>query len=204
MIDLSTYNNSDYDPGSFFRRAAWYVTSRLFFETRFPWPQVLKRSLLTLFGCRPGDGLVIKPAVKIKYPWFLTIGAHCWIGEGVWIDNLCGVTLADQVVLSQGAYLLSGNHDYKKPSFDLILNPIEIKSGVWIAAKSIVCPGVMAGECAVLTAGSVATKPLDAYSIYSGNPATFKRKRELSKPQEEREELSTKGMKTHQGGQEAR
>ena len=180
MIDLTSYTTKDYDPGPFFRRAVWYVVSRLFLETRFPWPNVLKRMILIQFGCRISDGLVIKPRVKIKYPWYLSIGAHCWIGEGVWIDNLCEVTLGDQVVLSQGAYLLTGNHDYKKRSFDLILDPIEIKSGAWIAAKSIVCPGVTVEEYAVLTVGSVATQSLDAHSIYSGNPATFKRKREFS------------------------
>jgi len=140
----------------------------------------MKRSLLTLFGSRISPGLVIKPAVKIKYPWFLTCGAHCWIGERVWIDNLCAVTLGDHVVLSQGAYLLTGNHNYKKRSFDLVLDPIEIKSGAWIAAKSIVCPGVTVGEYTVLTTGSVATQSLDAHAIYSGNPATFKRKREFT------------------------
>lgn len=180
MIDLSTYNNDGYNAGPIFRRAAWYVISRLFFETRFPWPQAVKKSLLILFACRISPGLVIKPAVKIKHPWLLTCGAHCWIGERVWIDNLCAVSLGDNVVLSQGAYLLTGNHNYKKRSFDLVLNPIEIKSGAWIAAKSFVCPGVTIGEYAVLTAGSVATQSLDAYSIYSGNPATFKRKREFT------------------------
>lgn len=177
MIDLSTYDNQHYDPGPLPRRMFWYVVSRLFFETRLPWPYSIKRSLLSLFGCRLRDGLIIKPDVKIKYPWFLDIGAHCWIGEGVWIDNLCQVTLGDHVVLSQGAYLVTGNHDYKKSSFDLMLDPIEIKSGTWIAAKSIVCPGVTIGECAVLTAGSVATQSLAPHGIHSGNPATLKRKR---------------------------
>ncbi|NOX99946.1 MAG: colanic acid biosynthesis acetyltransferase WcaF [Verrucomicrobia bacterium] len=174
MIDLSTYDNQHYRPGPLSRRVFWYGVSRLFFETRLPWPYAIKRSLLSLFGCRLRDGLIIKPDVKIKYPWFLDIGAHCWIGEGVWIDNLCQVTLGDHVVLSQGAYLVTGSHDYKKSTFNLILDPIEIKSGAWIAAKSIVCPGVTIGACSVLTAGSVATKNLKSHSIHSGNPAILK------------------------------
>ncbi|MCF6313098.1 MAG: WcaF family extracellular polysaccharide biosynthesis acetyltransferase [Verrucomicrobiales bacterium] len=174
MIDLSTYNKQNYDPGPLPRRIAWYVVSLLFFETRLPWPYSLKRTLLSLFGCTLRDGLIIKPKVKIKYPWFLDIGAHCWIGEGVWIDNLCQVTLGDHVVLSQGAYLVTGNHDHKKESFDLILAPIEVQSGAWITAKSIVCPGVTIGENSILTCGSVATHSLAANHTYSGNPATPK------------------------------
>jgi len=95
MIDLTTYNTNNYDPGPIFRRAAWYVISRIFFETCFPWPKVLKRILLLLFGCQFSYDLVIKPRVRIKYPWMLTIGSNCWIGEDVWIDNLCDVTLGD-------------------------------------------------------------------------------------------------------------
>ena len=180
MIDLNSYNTNTSAPGSFFRRASWYIISLIFFETRIPWPYALKRTLLSLFGCQLRDGLIIKPKVKIKYPWFLSVGSNCWIGEEVWIDNLCAVTLGDEVVLSQGAYLLTGNHDSKKRSFDLMLDPLEIKSGAWIAAKSIVCPGVSIGEYAVLIMGSVASKSLDKHSVYSGNPATFKRKRDLS------------------------
>ena len=32
------------------------------------------------------NGFPIKPSVNIKYPWFLTIGDHSWIGERAWLD----------------------------------------------------------------------------------------------------------------------
>lgn len=67
--------------------------------------------------------------------------------------------------------LLTGNHDYKKVDFDLITKPIMLEDGVWIGAKAIVCPGITAYSHAVLTVGSTATKDLEAYSIYQGNPA---------------------------------
>ncbi|MDB5013236.1 MAG: putative colanic acid biosynthesis acetyltransferase WcaF [Daejeonella sp.] len=67
--------------------------------------------------------------------------------------------------------LLTGNHNYKKTTFDLITSPIIVEDGVWIGAKAVVCPGVTAFSHAVLTVGSIATKNMACYSIYSGNPA---------------------------------
>ncbi len=114
---------------------------------------------------------MIKPNVKIKYPWNLVIHDYVWIGENVWIDNLAKVTIGGNVCISQGAMLLTGNHDFTKTTFDLIVKPIEIEDGVWIGAKSIVCPGVKCFSHAVLSVNSVATKNLDSNSIYKGNPA---------------------------------
>ena len=124
-----------------------------------------------MFGARIGKNVVIKPRVNIKYPWFLVVGDHVWIGENVWIDNLAQVTLGDNVVLSQGAFLLCGNHNYKKVSFDLRVDPILIEEGAWVCAGAIVGPGVTICSHAVLSLGSVATGNLMAWQIYKGNPA---------------------------------
>jgi putative colanic acid biosynthesis acetyltransferase WcaF len=67
--------------------------------------------------------------------------------------------------------LLTGNHNYKKTTFDLIVKPIIIQDGAWIGAKAIVCPGVEIASHGVLTAGSVAINNIDPYTIYQGNPA---------------------------------
>jgi len=131
----------------------------------------LKVWLLRLFGAKIGNNVVIKPKVNIKYPWKLTIGNQCWIGESVWIDNLADVKIGDNVCISQGAFLICGNHNYKLSSFDLIVAPILLKEGSWIGAKSIVGPGVTVNSHAVLSLGSVTSTDLDPFSIYRGNPA---------------------------------
>lgn len=178
-VDLNTYDNNRYSPGSTFKKMLWYFTNILFFKTLFPFPSALKAKLLRLFGAQIGHGVVIKPDTNIKYPWFLTIGDHCWIGEGVWIDNLAPVSIGTNVCISQGAYLLTGSHDYKKSTFNLIVKPIVLHEGVWIGAKAIVSPGVTCHNHSVLAVGSIATSDLESYSIYQGNPATKKRERAI-------------------------
>ncbi|MFT7208690.1 MAG: putative colanic acid biosynthesis acetyltransferase WcaF [Flavobacteriales bacterium] len=177
--DLSTFNNSWYNPGSPVRRALWYVINvACFLNPLFPFSS-LKCHLLRLFGAKVGKGVVIKPRVNIKHPWMLSIGDHTWIGEQAWIDNLGQVTIGKNVCLSQGAMLLCGNHNYKKASFDLIVGAILLEDGVWIGAHSIVCPGVSCAAHSILSVNSVATKNLEALGIYQGNPAQYLRKRNI-------------------------
>lgn len=176
-VNLASYSNDWYQPGSTLKRTVWYFTNLLFFKTLVPFSSSLKIKLLRVFGAKIGSGVVIKPGVNIKYPWFLEIGDHCWIGEEVWIDNLALVSIQNNVCLSQGAYLLTGSHDYKKSSFDLITKSIILEDGAWIGAKATVCPGITCHSHSVLAVGSIATSDLEAYSIYQGNPAIKKRER---------------------------
>jgi putative colanic acid biosynthesis acetyltransferase WcaF len=179
--DLSIYDNSWYKPGAGpVKRLLWYLVNALIFQSYLFPVNSLKTALLSLFGAKLGKGVVIKPSVNIKYPWNLEIGAYTWIGEKVWIDNLAMVRIGSHACLSQGAMLLTGNHNYKKPAFDLIVAPIVLEEGVWIGAQSLVCPGVTCRSHAVLSAQSVATGNLEAYAIYAGNPAGRIRERVIS------------------------
>ena len=169
---LDKYDNSCYKPGrSSLVRFAWFFISVWFVQCSWNPLSSLRIFLLRLFGAKIGNGVTIKPGVYIKHPWLLIIGNSVWIGENVWIDNLAQVTIADHVCISQGAYLLTGNHNYSKSTFDLVVKPIDLKEGVWIGAKAIVCPGVTCQTHAVLSVGSVARTELLANMIYSGNPA---------------------------------
>lgn len=179
-IDLSTYTTGGYHPKSpLWKQVLWYYVNSLVFNTYwFPFSG-LKVFLLRLFGAKVGEGVNIKPAVNIKYPWRLTIGNHTWIGEQVWIDNLKDVTIGSHVCISQGALLLCGNHDYTDPHFGLMAKEIHLADGVWVGARATVCPNVTLEEGAVLSVGSVANKDIPAYQIYAGVPATFRRERRV-------------------------
>lgn len=178
--DLSKYDNNWYKPGSWPKRFLWHLAGRVFINTYFPFPSTLKVLILRFFGAKIAVNVTFKPKVNIKYPWFLTIEKNAWIGENVWIDNLTDVTIGPNCCLSQGAMLLTGNHNFKSAGFDLLLGPIFLEEGVWIGARAVVCPGVTCASHAMLSVGSVATKNLDGYGIYGGNPAKFIRNREIT------------------------
>lgn len=138
-----------------------------------------KLMILKLFGAKIGKRVYLKPCVLIKSPWNLVIGDDCWIGENVWIDNLDKVYIGSNVCISQGALLLTGNHDYTISSMPYRNAPIVIEDGAWVGAKSVVCPGVIVHENAILTVGSIATKDLVANGVYQGNPAILIRIRKI-------------------------
>ncbi|MFN3916186.1 MAG: WcaF family extracellular polysaccharide biosynthesis acetyltransferase [Flavobacteriales bacterium] len=177
--DLSSYNNSWYKPGNPFKRFFWYYTNLCFFRSGWLPLSGFKIFLLRLFGAKIGKGVVVKPHVNIKYPWFLSIGNHVWIGEEVWIDNLGKVTIGDNVCISQGAMLLCGNHNYKKITFDLIVREITLHDGAWVGAKATICPGCVVETNSLITVGSVAMGMIESNSIYTGNPAVKVKEREI-------------------------
>jgi len=178
--DLARYRVTGYDPGAGpLRRVLWYLINAAVFASPLVPLSAPKRFLLRAFGARVGAGVVLKPGVSIKHPWRLRIGAHSWIGEHVWIDNLVQVTIGANACLSQGAFVLTGNHDYTSPTFELLTRPVHIEDGAWIAARAIVCPGVTVGRNAVVTVGGVLTRDAEPDGLYAGNPAQRVRTRHI-------------------------
>lgn len=176
--DLSSFTTDNFDKGAgFIKQTLWYFVNALFVRASWNPFMRIKIALLKAFGAKIGKGLVIKNNVCIKFPWKLTLGENVWLGEDCWIDNLDYVTIGNNVCISQGALLLTGNHDYTLSTFDYRNAPIVVEDGAWIGAKSVVCPGVTVKSHAILTVGSVATKNMEAFSIYQGNPASVIRKR---------------------------
>ncbi|MGD1843917.1 MAG: WcaF family extracellular polysaccharide biosynthesis acetyltransferase [Salibacteraceae bacterium] len=180
-VDLSSFNNDWYRPGGNpLGRLLWYFVNVAFFINPLNPSSGAKVMLLRWFGAKVGKGVVIKPAVNIKYPWNLEIGNYSWIGERVWIDCLDKVSIGANVCISQGALVLSGNHNYKSTQFDLMVKPIMVEDGAWVGAMCTVCQGVTVGSHAVLTVGSVAASDLGPYSINKGNPAVKIKERKIA------------------------
>jgi putative colanic acid biosynthesis acetyltransferase WcaF len=171
-VSLAAYSPpEDYNPGrSVLVRGLWYVLSLVVFQSGLVPLYAIKRWLLRRFGATVGKGVVIKPHVRIKFPWRFRVGEQCWIGEDVWIDNLASVQLANDVCLSQGAYLCTGSHDHRRVTFDLIVKPIVVESCAWIGARAIVLPGVTIQRGAVVAAGSVVTRDIPPGVIAGGSP----------------------------------
>ena len=180
-VKLDKYDNAWYKPGNRIKCAIWYFLNLFFIVNKWNPSSSLRITILRLFGARIGRGVVIKPGVNVKFPWLLSIGDFSWIGEDVWIDNLSDVSIGSNCCISQGAMILCGNHNYKLSTFDLMISPIILEEGVWIGARSTVCPGVIAKTHSVLSVGSIVSGIMDPYMIYKGNPAIPVKRRILEK-----------------------
>jgi len=148
----------------------WLVQATLFAGS----PQFLygwRRFLLRLFGARIGKKVLIRPTVRITYPWKVSIGDFSWIGDDVVLYSLGPIYIGSNTVISQKSYLCTGSHDLTRSTFNIYNKPVEIGNQVWIAADVFVAPGVKIGDGSVIGARSTVLQNIPAAKICYGNPA---------------------------------
>lgn len=162
---LAGFQGHGYDKGrSIAVQALWFAVLNLVFR-KWWCPAGLRVRLLRAFGATIGTGVFIRHDVRVLWPWKLTVGDHCWIGEGAWLLNLEPITLEHDVCLSQDAYLFTGSHDRRSPTFEYDNAPITVRAGAWVAARATVLRGVTVGEGATVAAGTVVSKDVPAGTI---------------------------------------
>jgi putative colanic acid biosynthesis acetyltransferase WcaF len=137
-----------------------------------------RAALLRLFGAQLGPDCHFYPGSRIWAPWNLICADHVAAADGAEIYNPARIELGSHVILSQDSYLCGATHDYNDAEFPLLAYGMSIGAHAWICARASVAPGVRVGEGAVLGLGSVATRDLDPWTVYSGHPAQPIRKRE--------------------------
>jgi len=165
---------SDWHPGApLLVQVLWFCLGTQLLAARWLPGSAWRVLLLRAFGARIGRRCRIKPGLRVKFPWRLQVGEACWLAEDAWIDNLAPVQLGDRVCLSQGAYLCTGNHDFRSPSFDLKLGAISIGSDAWIAARAVLAPGTSVGAGAVIALASTVSGHVPPGAIVRGNPAVL-------------------------------
>ena len=136
-VNLGAFSTGNFDKGAGeLKIITWYFINALLVRASWNPFMNIKIILLRAFGAKIGRGLVIKNNVTIKFPWKLTIGNNVWLGEQCWIDNLDYVTIGSNVCISQGALLLTGNHDYTNSSMPYRNAPITLEDGVWDKKRS--------------------------------------------------------------------
>ncbi|WP_115050794.1 putative colanic acid biosynthesis acetyltransferase [Brucella canis] len=133
--------------------------------------------VLNAFGADIHKSAIVRASAHIWWPGNLSMGAHSSLGPGAICYNVAPVTLAPFAIVSQRAHLCTAGHDIDQASFPLTAAPIHIAAYGGVAAEAFVGPGVHIGEGAVLGARSVSFRDLDAWAVYTGNPAKPVRQR---------------------------
>jgi len=120
----------------------------------------------------------IDSSTIIFVPFYTNFGKHIRIGKNVFINHGCsfldmgGIQIEDNVLIGPKVNIITENHPIdprNRKSLDL--KPVLIKKNAWIGASSTVLPGVTIGENAIIAAGAVVSKDVDANTIVGGIPA---------------------------------
>jgi acetyltransferase-like isoleucine patch superfamily enzyme len=129
---------------------------------------------VNLYGCEVGDDTRIGTFVEIQRG--AKIGARCKISSHSFICE--GVTIEDGVFIGHGVMFINDQHPRAlndegelKTGGDWTCAKTLVKRGASVGSGSTLLGGVTIGEDAMVGAGSVVTKDVQAGSTVAGNPA---------------------------------
>lgn len=180
MHNQDTHTGPSFSLRNRLGRVAWGVTAFFLFRLS-PKPLHAWRSfLLRCFGAKVGKGVHVYPNVKIWAPWNLDLADECGVSNGAILYSQGKITIGYRVVISQGAHICAGTHDYTQPGFPLITKPIVIKDHAWVATEAFVHPGVTIGEGCVIGARAVVGKDMPDWMVCSGHPCKPLKEREMA------------------------
>ncbi len=153
-------------------RLGWALCQATLFRW-MPRPLHAPRSaLLRLFGARIASSVHVYPRARIWAPWNLSMAVGASIGDEAIIYNMAPIDISERAVISQGAHLCAGTHDYNRADFQLVARPIRIGRLAWICTEAFVGPGVTVPPGTVPGARAVLMRsPAESWTGYSGNPA---------------------------------
>ncbi|KOY50657.1 hypothetical protein [Polaribacter dokdonensis] len=105
------------------------------------------------------------------YPWNISIGNFCWIGDNVELYSVDKISIGNNVAFAHNIFVATAAHDVSLQNFPTIKKPIFIRDEVWISSNVFINMGITIGKGAVIGSASVVTKDLEGGYIYVGNPA---------------------------------
>lgn len=148
---------------------AWALCELLFVTNPFQISSGLRVRVLRLFGADIAEGVIMRPQLRVKFPWKLSVGARSWIGEGVWIHNQARMEIGSDVVVSQGSFLTTGTHAFRT-DMALETSPVVIEDGVWITSRCMVLAGSQIGRSALILPNTVVRGVVPAGTLF-GTPS---------------------------------
>lgn len=148
----------------------WWLVQATLFRGSPQFAYGFRAWLLRLFGARVGVKTVIRPSVRVTYPWKLTIGDYAWVGDQAELYSLGEIEIGAHAVVSQRSYLCAADHDHRQADFPIRARAVRIGAQAWLATDVFVGPGVSIGEGAVIGARSSVFKDMPAGMVCMGSP----------------------------------
>lgn len=113
------------------------------------------------------------PTIKSQVARGLNLGKNVYIGDRVFLDQgfLSLITVGDDSLIASGTRVLAHDASTKQHLGYTVVKPVSIGKRVYVGVESIILPGVTIGDDAIVGAGSVVTRDVEAGTVVAGNPA---------------------------------
>lgn len=129
------------------------------------------------------EGVTISDgAIVATYGGSVVVEANVYVGPYCVLYGHGGLTIGHDTMIGAHTVIVPANHGFARIDVPMRTQPstrrgIDIGEDVWIGAGCAVLDGVRIGPGAVIGAGSVVTRDIEAYGIAVGVPAAVVRSR---------------------------
>ncbi|CAN5895512.1 hypothetical protein BH11BAC4_BH11BAC4_01230 [soil metagenome] len=132
-----------------------------------------------------GKGVSIRQPVCFEGMKFIEIDDNVSIAAFVHIWGFGGVKIGKRVMIASHTAISTITHDHTKREMykTVVAKPIVIEDDVWIGSHAVIMPGITIKKGAVIAAGSLVTKDVEAYQIVAGVPAKLIKIRSIDEDQ---------------------
>ncbi len=137
-----------------------------------------RRFCYRLAGMKIGSRATIHMGARIYFPKGISIGEGTLIGEKATLDGRKqlknshgGLEIGKHVDIASDVMIWTSQHDIHSDTMATVEEKVTIGDYVFIGPRSIILPGVTVGKGAIIAAGSVVTKDVEAMKIVAGVPA---------------------------------
>ena len=144
------------------------------YEQAHPTDPDIARHLLAQVIGSVGEGVDIRPPLRVDYGHNITIGDGSWVNFGLTALDVAPIVIGRDVLIGPNCSLYTAIHPTepgpRRAKWESSA-PITLEDNVWLGGSVVVCPGVTIGENSIIGAGAVVTRDIPANSIAVGNPA---------------------------------
>lgn len=121
-----------------------------------------------------GEGVVVRPPFHCDYGFNIRLGRNVFLNFNCVILDVVEVVIGEGTQIGPAVQIYAADHPrdpaVRRAGLELG-RPVHIGSNVWIGGGAIILPGITIGDDAVIGAGSVVTRDVEAGATVVGNPA---------------------------------